>query len=71
MVLISDFYEEPDAAFDAVSLLRGRGNDVIAFHLLDAAELRFPFEEAAEFEDLSRASASRSRPTSSARSTAS
>jgi uncharacterized protein (DUF58 family) len=52
VVLISDFYEEPDAAFDAVSLLRGRGNDVIAFHLLDAAELRFPFEEAAEFEDL-------------------
>lgn len=52
VVLISDFYEEPDAAFDAVSLLRGRGNDVIAFHLLDAAELRFPFEDATEFEDL-------------------
>ncbi|HVR28104.1 MAG TPA: DUF58 domain-containing protein [Thermoanaerobaculia bacterium] len=52
VVLISDFYEEADAAFDAVSLLRGRGNDVIAFHLLDAAELRFPFEDAAEFEDL-------------------
>jgi uncharacterized protein (DUF58 family) len=52
VVLISDFYEQPDDAFDAVSLLRGRGNDVIAFHLLDAAELRFPFEEAAEFEDL-------------------
>jgi uncharacterized protein (DUF58 family) len=52
VVLISDFYEEPDSAFDAVSLLRGRGNDVIAFHILDAAELKFPFEEAAEFEDL-------------------
>jgi uncharacterized protein (DUF58 family) len=52
VVLMSDFYEEPDAAFDAVSLLRGRGNDVVAFHLLDAAELRFPFEDATEFEDL-------------------
>jgi uncharacterized protein (DUF58 family) len=52
VALISDFYEEPDAAFDAVSLLRGRGNDVIAFHVLDAAELRFPFENATEFEDL-------------------
>ena len=52
VVLLSDFYEEPDAAFQAVSMLRGRGNDVIAFHLLDAAELRFPFEEAAEFADL-------------------
>src|SRR5262245_23759085 len=30
VVLISDFYEQPDDAFDAVSLLRGRGNDVIA-----------------------------------------
>ena len=52
VVVISDFYEQPDAAFDAVSLLRGRGNDVIAFHLLDEAELRFPFGEATEFEDL-------------------
>jgi uncharacterized protein (DUF58 family) len=52
VVVISDFYEQPDAAFDAVSLLRGRGNDVIAFHLLDQAELRFPFGEASEFEDL-------------------
>jgi uncharacterized protein (DUF58 family) len=52
VVLISDFYEEPDDAFSAVSLLRGRGNDVIVFHLLDAAELRFPFDEATEFEDL-------------------
>ncbi len=25
---------------------------MIAFHLLDGAELRFPFEEATEFEDL-------------------
>ena len=52
VVVISDFYEQPDAAFDAVSLLRGRGNDVMAFHLLDEAELRFPFGEATEFEDL-------------------
>ena len=52
VIVISDFYEHPDSAFDAVSLLRGRGNDVIAFHLLDAAELQFPFGEATEFEDL-------------------
>ena len=52
VILISDFYEEPEEIFKAVSLLRSRGNDVLAFHLLDAAELRFPFQEVAEFEDL-------------------
>ena len=28
------------------------GNDVIVFQILDPAELNFPFEEAAHFEDL-------------------
>ena len=52
VVLISDFYEDPDDVLRAVSLLRGRGNDVIAFHLLDPVELRFPFQEVVELEDL-------------------
>jgi hypothetical protein len=52
VVLVSDFYEEPDRVRDAVSLLRGAGADVLAFHLLDPAELVFPFEAAASFEDL-------------------
>jgi hypothetical protein len=52
VVLISDFYEEPDKVRDAVGLLRAGGSDVMAFHLLDPAELQFPFEAAATFEDL-------------------
>ena len=52
VVLISDFYEEPDKVRDAVALLRAGGSDVLAFHLLDPAELQFPFEAAATFEDL-------------------
>jgi len=52
VVLISDFYEPPERVADALGHLRGRGNDVIAFHLLDPAELDFPFEGAASFEDL-------------------
>ena len=52
VVLISDFYEEPDKVRDAVGLLRAGGSDVLAFHLLDPAELKFPFEAAATFEDL-------------------
>jgi uncharacterized protein (DUF58 family) len=52
VVLISDFYEDPDEVVRAMSLLRGRGNDVVAFHLLDEVELRFPYEEVLELEDL-------------------
>ncbi|MBW3554598.1 MAG: DUF58 domain-containing protein, partial [Gemmatimonadetes bacterium] len=44
VVLISDFYEEPPAAVDAVRQLRYRGNDVVVFHVLDPAEIEFPFE---------------------------
>jgi uncharacterized protein (DUF58 family) len=52
LVLLSDLYEEPDAVMEAVKLLRFRGNDVLIFHLLDPAEIEFPFSEAATFEDL-------------------
>jgi uncharacterized protein (DUF58 family) len=52
LVLISDLYEDPEAVLRAVSLLKGKGNDVIVFHVLDPAELAFPFEDVTVFEDL-------------------
>ena len=52
VVLVSDLYEEPERVIDAVTLLRGKGNDVIVFHVLDPVELEFPFDEAATFEDM-------------------
>jgi uncharacterized protein (DUF58 family) len=52
LVLISDFYEEPEAVLDAVSPLRFRGNDLIVFHVLDPTELDFGFGDAQPFEDL-------------------
>lgn len=52
LVVVSDFYEEPDAVLRAVSLLKGKGNDVIAFQILDPAELSFPFSDMMLFEDL-------------------
>jgi uncharacterized protein (DUF58 family) len=52
VVVISDFYDEPDEILDAVSLIRFRGNDVILFHVLDNAEIDFTFEDASSFEDL-------------------
>ncbi len=52
VVLISDFYEDPEAVRRAVNRLSLKGNDVIAFHLLDPAELDFSFDEPRQFEDL-------------------
>ena len=52
LVVISDFYDEPDAIFDAVGPIRHRGNDVVLFHILDPAEIDFTFEEPSSFEDL-------------------
>lgn len=52
VVLISDLYEEPEAVVEAVTHLRGRGNDLIVFHVLDPAEIAFEFDEAGSFEDL-------------------
>jgi uncharacterized protein (DUF58 family) len=52
VLLISDLYGEPDVIQRALGLLRARGHDVIVFHVLDPAELTFPFDEAAPFVDL-------------------
>jgi len=52
LVVISDFYEEPEQVIRALGPLRARGHDVIVFHVMDPYELEFPFEEASGFEDL-------------------
>ena len=52
LVVISDFYEEPDAIIEALGPLRFRGNEVVVFHVLDRAELDFDFTDASAFEDL-------------------
>jgi uncharacterized protein (DUF58 family) len=52
VAVISDFYEEAAAVAEAVRQLRQRGNDVIVFHVLDRAELDFPYEDAMTILDL-------------------
>ena len=51
-MVISDFYDDPEAILDAVSPLRFRGSDLIVFHVLDPTELEFGFTDAQPFEDL-------------------
>jgi len=52
VVLISDFYEEPDAILEAVKPLRFLGNDLIVFHVLDPAEIDFDYADASSFRDV-------------------
>ncbi len=52
LVLISDLYEEPEAVLKAMNDLRSNGSDLMVFHVLDPAELTFPFDQPGNFEDL-------------------
>ena len=52
IVVISDFYEDPQKAVDALKPLSYGGNDLIVFHILDPAEIDFPYDEATSFQDL-------------------
>jgi uncharacterized protein (DUF58 family) len=52
VVMISDLLDEPERVLDGLRHFRFRGTDVIVFHLLDPAELTFPFERAARFRDM-------------------
>jgi len=52
LVLISDFYEEPDTVLEAIKPLKFLGNDLIVFHVLDPAEIDFGYDDASSFEDL-------------------
>jgi len=52
VLVISDFYEEPDRIMESLRLLRGRGHDLLVFHVLDPAELELPFEDPASFQDM-------------------
>ena len=52
IAVISDFYEDPDGVMAALNELRGRGNDLMVFHLLDPRELDFSFSDASNFIDM-------------------
>lgn len=52
VVVISDFYAEPDEIFEGLGPIRFRGNDVVLFHVLDPQEIAFEFAEPSSFEDI-------------------
>ena len=52
VVLISDLYENPTDLLEAMKPYRFLGNDLVVFHVLDPAEIDFPYDEASRFQDL-------------------
>jgi uncharacterized protein (DUF58 family) len=51
VMLFSDLLTDPEPVLQSLYHLRHRGNEVILFHVLDEAEVQFPFEGVIEFED--------------------
>src|SRR5437660_11361861 len=51
IMLFSDLLADPEPIMKGLHQLRHRGHDVIVFHILDEAEVHFPFEGLVEFKD--------------------
>lgn len=51
IMLFSDLLTEPDPVLQSLYRLRHAGHEVILFHILDEAEVHFPFSGLVEFED--------------------
>lgn len=52
VILFSDLLTDPGPVLEGMHHLRHRGNEVILFHILDEAEVHFPFDGTIEFEDV-------------------
>jgi uncharacterized protein (DUF58 family) len=52
IVLVSDLCDEPEEVVRALNHFRHRRHEVIVFHVLDKAEMEFPFRETIAFHDL-------------------
>ena len=51
IMLFTDLLADPEETLQALYRLRHAGHDIILFHVLDEAEVTFPFDGQVEFED--------------------
>ncbi|MEO1496676.1 MAG: DUF58 domain-containing protein [Planctomycetota bacterium] len=54
VMILSDLFDDPDALLAGLKHFRCRRHDVVVMHVLDAAELEFPFEQPTLFKGLER-----------------
>lgn len=52
VMVFSDLLGEPEPIFKSLHRIKHGGHDVILFHILDAAEVEFPFQGMVEMEDI-------------------
>ncbi|MFC1746724.1 DUF58 domain-containing protein [Candidatus Neomarinimicrobiota bacterium] len=52
MIVISDFFDDPDSVLMGLKHLRHRKHEVIVFHILDREELEFNFSTRTRFRDM-------------------
>ncbi|OAI45878.1 hypothetical protein AYO44_02465 [Planctomycetaceae bacterium SCGC AG-212-F19] len=52
VMIFSDLLTDPEPVLQSLHHLRHRGNEIILFHILDEAEVHFPFQGIIEFEDI-------------------
>lgn len=51
LMIFSDLLCDPETVIGSLNLLRHAGHDVILFHVLDEAEVNFPFDGLVDFQD--------------------
>ncbi len=52
VIIVSDLFDDPEAVLFALRHFRHKRNEVVVFHVLDAAERKFDFQREAIFEDM-------------------
>jgi hypothetical protein len=52
IMIFSDLLGDPEPVMQSLHHLRHRGHEIILFHILDEAEVHFPFEGMIEFFDV-------------------
>ena len=52
IIIISDLFDDPEALMKGLHHFRHKRHEVIVFHLMDPAELEFPYDDMTEFQDL-------------------
>src|SRR5207244_6341666 len=52
VVILSDLFDDPEALVDALKHFRHKKHEVIVFHVLDPAEVEFPFDDITRIEDM-------------------
>lgn len=52
VMIFSDLLTDPEPVMQSLYHLRHRGNEIILFHILDEAEVKFPFQGLVEFTDV-------------------